>query len=125
LRSCLLHFVTSVSNVRYLSTVSRACTSERCRLIVTEILWLAVVWDVEISYDHIPTDINVLADYATRQDDKAFKEHLKAFVKTFPDARWHKAMQRFPARPPARPELRPHIPVAGAEEFFGMPIDNS
>lgn len=116
-------FADNLSSVHMINKLSTR--SERCRLIVTEILWLAVVWDVEISYNHIPTDSNVLADYATRQDDKAFKEHLKAFVKTFPDAKWRKAMQRFPARPPARPELRPHIPVAGAEEFFGMPIDKT
>jgi hypothetical protein len=86
---------------------------------------LAVVWDVEISYSHIPTDINVLSDFGTRQDDNAFKQHLKDFVKSFPTANWRKAMDRFPAQCPARPELLPFIPVAGAEEFFGMQIDPS
>lgn len=116
-------FADNLSTVHMLNKLSTR--SPRCRLIVTEILWLAVVWDVEISYSHIPTDINVLSDFGTRQDDKAFKEHLKDFVKSFPSAKWRKAMDSFPARGPARPELLPHIPVAGAEEFFGMQIDPS
>jgi hypothetical protein len=114
-------FADNLSTVYMLNKLSTR--SERCRVIVTEILWLAVVWDVEISYDHIATDLNVLSDYGTRQEAKDFLLHVKTFVKTFPDADWRRAMEKFPARLPARPELLPHIPVAGREEFLNNPID--
>jgi hypothetical protein len=111
----------NLSTVHMLNKLSTR--SARCRLIVTEILWLAVVWDVEISYEHIPTDKNVLSDFGTRQEDKAFRQHLKTYVQAFPEASWHKAMSKFPAQKPARPELVPYIPVAGESDFYGMPVD--
>eukprot|EP01046_Picozoa_sp_COSAG06_P066319 COSAG06_NODE_16678_length_987_cov_1.325450_2_plen_218_part_00 len=116
-------FADNLSTVYMLNKLSTR--SARCRLIVTEILWLAVAWDVEISYKHIPTDINVLSDYGTRQEEKDFVQHLKSFVQSFPDADWHRAMKKFPAQPPARPELLPHIPVARADEFFDAPFDSN
>jgi hypothetical protein len=61
-------FADNLSTVYMLNKLSTR--SARCRPIVTEILWLAVAWDVEISYKHIPTDINVLSDYGTRQDGR-------------------------------------------------------
>jgi hypothetical protein len=90
-------FADNLSTVYMLNKLSTR--SARCRLIVTEILWLAVAWDVEISYKHIPTDINVLSDYGTRQEEKDFVQHLKSFVQSFPDADWHRAMKKFPAQP--------------------------
>ena len=43
--------------------------SKLCRKLVEEILWLAVAYDVEIAFQHVPTEQNCLTDGGTRQAD--------------------------------------------------------
>ena len=96
--------------------------SERCSRLVNELVWLAVVYDLELSVDHIATHENVLADAGTRQEDKEFKALAREYLAAHPDVWMRRERQAWPRREPARPELSAMVPVVHAGELAEMEV---
>ena len=96
--------------------------SKRIRPIVEEILWRAVVYDVEISYDYIPTYRNCLTDAGTRLKDKNFQLHIDAFRSVHSPKWTAEAERQFPIQQPARPELLKQIPTVHQDLFDSLEI---
>lgn len=92
--------------------------SRLCRKLVEEILWLAVAYDIEIAFRHVPTEQNCLTDSGTRQADSDFAGHEEAFRKVHTQQWCDDAEERFPAREPARPEVLQAVPTVNFEDFL-------
>ena len=58
--------------------------SERCSRLVAELIWIAVVYDIELAVRHVPTHENVLADAGTRQHDKEFRGLARQYLSDHP-----------------------------------------
>ena len=98
--------------------------SERIQPIITEILWLAAAFDVEIHYAHVPTHRNILTDAGTRQEqDKEFERYLAEYRIAYPPS-WVAEQERlFPIAEPARPELFAAMPVVHRDIFEVANLD--
>ena len=110
-------------NIGVVYMVNKLSTrSERCSKLVDELVWIAVVYDLELSVEHIATHRNVLADAGTRQEDKEFKTLTKDYLQQHPDWWVERERARWPRREPARPELLPLIPVVHVGELEEMDV---
>ena len=97
--------------------------SERCSRLVAELIWIAVVYDIELAVRHVPTHENVLADAGTRQHDKEFRGMARQYLSDHPRSWLERERKRWPAQLPARPELLPLIPVVHADVLDTMEVD--
>ena len=98
--------------------------SERIHPIITEILWLAAAYDVEIRYAHVPTHRNILTDAGTRQEqDKDFERYLAEYQTAYPQSWVTEQESLFPILAPARPELLAATPVCHRDIFEASNID--
>ena len=97
--------------------------SERIAPVITEVLWLAAAYDVEIHYAHVPTHRNVLTDAATRQESKDFDKYLAEYRKAYPPEWVKRQEMRYPIREPARPELLAATPIAHRDTFSEASMD--
>ena len=91
--------------------------SQRIAPVITEILWLAAAYDVEIHYAHVPSQRNVLTDSGTRQESMDFETHLTEYRKAYPPEWVQQQNSKYPLREPARPDLFAAIPVAHRDIF--------
>ena len=97
--------------------------SKRTRPMIHEILWRAAAYDVEIHYDHVPTERNSLTDAGTRIKDKDFASHVKAFEAVHTKSWCKAANEQFPPQPAARPELVDKIPIVHEGIFDSLQLD--
>ena len=97
--------------------------SERCSRLVAELIWIAVVYDIELAVRHVPTHENVLADAGTRQHDKEFRGLARQYLSDHPRDWLERERRRWPAQLPARPELLPLVPVVHAHVLDTMEVD--
>ena len=96
--------------------------SARCSRLVAELIWIAVVYDIELSVRHVSTHKNVLADAGTRQHDNDFKGLAKKYLEDHTDEWLRRERRQWPAQMPARPELLPLIPVVHADVLDKMEV---
>ena len=99
--------------------------TNRIAPVITEILWLAATYDVEIAYAHVPSHRNILTDAGTRQDTSDFEAHVREFRRAYPREWVAQQEAKFPIRDPARPELLQAIPVAYRDDFDTSVLDLS
>ena len=97
--------------------------TKRCRAIMDEIVWLAVAFDVEVRFEHIESERNVLTDAGTRRQDGAFELQLAEYRKMFPAHVVQDHLSRYPTLPPARPEILAAMPTVHAEIFEQANVD--
>ena len=97
--------------------------TKRCRAIMDEIVWLAVAFDVEVRFEHIESERNVLTDAGTRRQDGAFELQLAEYRKMFPAHVVRDHLSRYPTLPPARPEILAAMPTVHAEIFEQANVD--
>ena len=98
--------------------------SVRISPIVSEILWLCVVYDIVLVPSHIRSEYNVLCDYGTRQKDKNFRAHVKAYLTIHHEEWFASELKRFPPQV-ARPELQGLIPMAEERLFVTHGVDRA
>jgi hypothetical protein len=97
--------------------------SERIAPVITETLWLAAAYDVEIAYAHVPTHRNILTDAGTRQESKDFEAYKAEFHKAYPPSWVNEQEALFPVCDPLRPELIAAMPVSHRDIFETTDLD--